>query len=255
MKSFTTLLLCLIAVTIVYSQNNGQVTSHETFVFVHGAWGGGWDYKVMEKLLEDKGHTVYRPTLTGLGEREHLNGPDVNLDTHIMDIVNVIKFEELSDIILVGHSYGGMVITGVADRIPGKIKRLVYADAMLPVDGESVFDLNPEDSKKFFLNLAKADEGGFAIPPFWPDPGKDVPHPLASFQQPISLGNLDAAKIPATYILTIEPGADTDNFSKYAERAKERGWNYFELPTGHNLQRTMPEEYAEILLNLGNGGK
>ncbi len=87
-------------------------------------------------------------------------------------------------------------------------------------------------------------------PPFWPDWGKDVPHPLETFRQPISLGNPDAEKIPATYILTIEPGAATDDFSRYAERAKKRGWTYYELPTGHNAQRTMPKEYAVLLMSV-----
>ena len=151
MKSLSVLLFCLVLTISIHGQETKPAVESETFVFVHGAWGGGWDYKTMEKLLEDAGHKVYRPTLTGQGERVHLNGPDVNLDTHIMDIVNVIKFEDLHDIILVGHSYGGMVITGVADRIPQKIKHLVYADAMLPEDGESVFSLTTEESRKRFI--------------------------------------------------------------------------------------------------------
>ena len=249
MKSLQIILIILLGTVIMFAQDS-TVTKSKTFVFVHGAWGGGWDYQNMEKLLEEQGHKVYRPTLTGQGEREHLNGPDVNLDTHIMDILNVIKFEELADIILIGHSYGGMVITGVADRIPDKISHIVYADAMLPLDGESVFTIwgNGAD---FFMNLAKDSGKEYAIPPYWPDWGKDVPQPLGTFKQPISLNNQeDAAKIPATYILTIDPGKDTDDFSKFAERAKQRGWDYHEFITGHNLQRTIPEEYAKLLLNI-----
>lgn len=227
-------------------------SSTKTYVLVHGAWGGGWDYRQMEEIIEKSGHRFYRPTLTGQGEREHLNGPDVNLDTHIMDVLNVIKFEDLSDVILIGHSYGGMVITGVADKIPDKVNHLVYVDALLPNNGESVFSLNTEESRKNLTGLAKEKGNGYSIPPTWPDWGKDVPHPLATFQQPIKLENPELKNIPATYVLTIDPGAKTDSFSKYAKRAKEKGYQYYEWRTGHNPQRTMLNEYAEFLLKLGN---
>ncbi|MBN1301616.1 MAG: alpha/beta hydrolase [Melioribacteraceae bacterium] len=250
MKIFQFVLTIILFSTYANGQESISPSDKNTYVFVHGAWGGGWDYKIMEKILEAEGHTVYRPTLTGQGEKEHLIGPDVNLDTHIQDIINVLKFEDLDDVILIGHSYGGMVITGVAHRVPEKIKHLVYADAMLPFDGESVLSLgNPED-KNFFLDLAESKGNGYSIPPFWKEWGKDVPHPLGTFQQKIRLGNPDAEKLPGTYILTIDPGAESDGFSKYAERAKEKSYYYYELRTGHNLQRTMPEEYAEILLKI-----
>jgi pimeloyl-ACP methyl ester carboxylesterase len=109
-----------------------------TMVIVHGAWGGAWAFKKVEALLRDKNYNVYRPQLTGLGERVHLARADIGLSTHIDDVVNAILFEDLRDITLVGHSYGGMVITGVADRVPDRIKRLVYLDALVPNDGESV---------------------------------------------------------------------------------------------------------------------
>jgi pimeloyl-ACP methyl ester carboxylesterase len=111
------------------------------FVIVHGAWGGSWAFRRVETLLRDKGCNVYRPSLTGLGERVHLATPDVGLSTHINDVVNMILFEDLHDVILVGHSYGGMVITGVADRLPDRILRLIYIDAFVPSDGESVVSL------------------------------------------------------------------------------------------------------------------
>ena len=240
----------LFIATLIYGQDTMQVTNSKTYVLVHGAWGGGWDYQQMEKLIENKGHKFYRPTLTGQGEREHLNGPNVNLDTHIMDIVNVFKFEDLTDVILIGHSYGGMVITGVANQIPEKIKHIVYVDAFLPFDGESVFSLGTEEWQNKLIDLAMSQGKGYSIPPYWPDWGKDVPHPLATFQQPISLTNLNTDHIPGTYILTIEPGAQTDDFSKYAERAKNKGYQYYELLTGHNPQRSMLKEYTEILLKI-----
>ena len=112
-----------------------------TYVLVHGASGGGWDWKTMDHLLTAEGHVVYRPTLTGLGEKMHLSNPDIDLTTHIMDITNVILFEGLNDVVLVGHSYGGMVITGVMNQIPGRIKHAVFLDAAAPEDGQSAQDL------------------------------------------------------------------------------------------------------------------
>ena len=109
----------------------------QTIVIVHGAFSGGWDWKVVGKLLSDRGFTVYRPTLTGLGERSHLASPEINLSTHIKDVVNVLRYEGLSNVVLCGHSYGGMVLTGVINEVPELIKRAVFLDAVVPDDGES----------------------------------------------------------------------------------------------------------------------
>ena len=219
----------------------------QTFVFVHGAWGGGHDYRPMEEILEAQGHTVYRPTLTGLGRRVHLGGPDVNLSTHIEDIVNVLTFEQLEDVVLVGHSYGGMVATGVAHRVPERIKRLVYVDAFLPEHGESLFSLTGEENAAQSRRVAEQGDG-WSIPPFWPDPWPDVPHPLATLEEAVAANHPDAAAIPGTYILTIDPGADTDGFSHFAERAEARGWPVHVLRTDHNPQRSMPNELAALLV-------
>lgn len=113
----------------------GQINKQRVFLFVHGAWGGGWEYRKVDSILTAKGDIVFRPTLTGLGERSHLADTEINLTTHINDIVNVIKFEELQDVILVGHSYGGMVISGVAEQIPERIKQMIYLDAFVPNNG------------------------------------------------------------------------------------------------------------------------
>ena len=122
---------------------------HHTYVLIHGATGGGWDWRTMERLLTADGHTVFRPTLTGLGEKVHLTSPNISLTTHVSDIVNVILFENLHDVVLVGHSYGGMVITGVMDRIPERLSHVVFLDAMVPDDGQSVVTLgghlSPDD--------------------------------------------------------------------------------------------------------------
>ena len=219
-------------------------------VFVHGAWGGGWDYRDLESMLEAQGRKVRRVTLTGLGERVHLSSPEVDLETHIQDVVNVLEYDELSSVILVGHSYGGMVISGVAHRVPERIHHLVYIDAMLPHDGESAKSLMSDEGWKWMTDMADANGDGWRIPPFWPEPGKDVPHPLETFRQPVTLGNPQAEAIPGTYVLTMEPDAETDDFSKYAERAKARRYDYVEWRTGHNPQRTMPEKYVELLMKI-----
>lgn len=227
-----------------------------TYVFVHGAWGGSWDWKEVALMLRAAGHNAYRPSLTGLGERVHLAGRDVDLHTHIQDVVNVLKFEDLTNVVLVGHSYGGMVITGVAEHVPERIAHLVYVDAFVPENGESVADLLPhttEPLQQLIGNALHEYETGerwrLALPEEIAHP-KDVAHPLAALVQPLTLRNPSAAALPGTYILTIEPGAERDDFSHFAERARACGSDYSELPTGHNPQRTMPRELTEILLPI-----
>ena len=139
-RQILSIALVAFASQVIVTQAMAQ-SAKPTIVIVHGAWGGAWAFRRVDALLRDKGYNVYRPQLTGLGERVHLSRPDIGLSTHIEDVVNMILFEDLHDIILVGHSYGGMVITGVADRVPERIKRLVYLDAMLPNDGESVMTI------------------------------------------------------------------------------------------------------------------
>jgi pimeloyl-ACP methyl ester carboxylesterase len=221
-------------------------------VSVHGAWAGGWQMKKVAPLLEAQGWNVYRPTLSGLGEHYNTASADIGLATHIDDIVNFILFEDLRDIVLLGHSYGGMVITGVADRIPERIKKLVYLDAFLPLDGESVMTVRPAGD----MDLTKMSKDGFVIPS-WVKPGKlpplDVPHPLKTFTDPITLKNqAAAAKIPTVYILTVDPGAkpETDTFFASSERAKARGWPVVIMEADHVPQWRKPEATAELLLHL-----
>src|ERR1700752_3184243 len=164
-----------------------DTTAKPTIVIVHGAWGGSWAFRKVDALLREKGFNVYRPQLTGLGERVHLARPDIDLTTHINDVVNVILFEDLHDITLVGHSYGGMVITGVADRIPDRIQKIIYLDALVPVDGESVKTMKGQD----WGWLEKITKDGFLVPNWVKAnqiPG-DVPQPLKTFTEPIVLKN------------------------------------------------------------------
>lgn len=218
-------------------------------VIVHGAWGGSWAFRQVDALLTEKGYTVYRPSLTGLGERVHLATPDVNLSTHIDDVVNMLLFEDLRGVTLVGHSYGGMVISGVADRLPDRISRLVYLDAFVPEDGESVQNIFGARGDW----IRQMTQNGFLVPPWVKanqPPPKDVPQPLKTFTEPIVLKNKSARQIPATYILTVDKGraAKDDDFAAPAERARVRGWVVRQLEADHNPQWSAPAALVEMLM-------
>jgi len=224
----------------------------QTIVFVHGAWGGGWQYTKVQPLLEEGGYNVYRTTMTGLGERVHLAGPEVGLSTHIEDIVNVLEFEELEEVVLVGHSYGGMVIAGVANRVPERIAKLVYFDAILPEDGESVASLFGDA-----IDLMATAGGGNTEPwqlvPRWVEEGElppvDVPQPLLTFTEPIVLDNPEAARLPAVFLLTVEAGKDVDDFDTFADRARDRGWQVVQMEGSHNPHWFQPENFVSALLH------
>lgn len=223
-----------------------------TFVIVHGAWGGGWAWRRVDRLLRAHGHDIYRPTLTGQGERVHLASPEIGLATHVEDVVNVIRFEDLHDVILVGHSYGGMVITGVAEKVPERIRRLVYVDAFLPEDGESLVTAGPGRAERSAW-LQSTIKDGFSVPPWVkPDqaPPRDVPHPARTLTDPISLKNRAARELPATYILTVDPGKQQDDFDPFAERARARGWPVLRLSADHNAQWSAPDALVEMLNGL-----
>ena len=168
-----------------------------TFVVVHGATAGGWEWKAAGGFLTKEGHTVYRATLTGLGERFHLANAEVNLDTHINDVVNLILFEDLHDVVLSGHSYGGMVITGVMDRIPARIRHVIYLDAAVPEDGECIYDIvgGPPPGAVVKDGLVHFGWGN----PEGPYP-TNTPHPEKTFSQPVSYKNPEALSLPVTYV-------------------------------------------------------
>lgn len=243
-------LLALISFVVVAALPAAEpVPPKSVIIFVHGAWGGAWQFKKVAPLLEDRGFRVCRATLTGLGERMHLASPDIGLATHIDDVANLIRFEDLRDVTLIGHSYGGMVITGVADRLPDRIRRLIYLDAALPVDGESMVSLGKSGSREL---LAKAKDGFIA--PWWLRPNKpypkDVPHPVKTLTDAIQLSNPTAAKIPGSYLLTVEKGqlAADDDFYPASLRAKARGWPVIEMEGNHNPHWFQPEATVEVLL-------
>ena len=255
-KNLPVILVLLVLAALTGRESNAQTTksdtpAKQTIVIVHGAWGGAWAFKKVEAMLRQKGFEVYRPQLTGQGDRVHLARPDIGLNTHIEDVVNTILYEDLHDIILVGHSYGGMVISGVADRVPDRIKRLVYLDAMVPNDGDSANSLM-HGGGDFIKKMTKGDY----IVPSWvkPDqpPPHDVPQALKTFTDPIVLKNEAARKIPATYILTVEKGkeAKDDDFFAQSQRAKERGWTMLQLTSDHNPQWSAPEALVEMLAGI-----
>ena len=223
-------------------------------VIVHGAWGGAWAFRKVDAELRAKGYNVYRPQLTGLGDRVHLARPDVGLNTHIEDVVNTILFEDLHDIVLVGHSYGGMVITGVADRVPDRIRKLIYVDALVPNDGESLMSIFG-DRNEFLKKMIKGD---YIVPP-WVKPDQPLPHdepqPLKTFTEPIVLKNQTARKLPATYILTVEKGKEPkdDDFYSQSRRAKDRNWPVVQLVADHNPQWSATESFVEMLDRVAGG--
>jgi pimeloyl-ACP methyl ester carboxylesterase len=226
-----------------------QGPARPTFVIVHGAWGGGWDWRTVDSLLTNDGYRVVRVTLTGLGERRHLASPSVGLYTHIDDVVNKILWDDLHDVILLGHSYGGMVITGVADRVPDRIRRLIYLDALLPDSGESVLTLQSADtgSANFIASLTRGD---YTVPLWVQDTTvipRDVPMSRKTFTDTLRLVNPARRRVPATYILTFEPQVTPDPFQRFADRAAARGWPVQRMQADHIPERTNPTGLVALL--------
>jgi len=238
--------------------SHGQVPERPAVVIVHGAFGGGWDWRTVERELRDRGRDVFRVTLTGLGERNHLASPEIGLDTHVADVVNVIVWEQLEDVVLVGHSYGGMVITGVVERLAERIGHLAYVDAMLPFDGDCAASApRGPDTRRTLCNSSAAGDlqvvDGLVVPPWVREgtpPPMDVPHPLKTLRDPLELQADPGRGRPATYILTRAAPDQADGFDWAAARATSLGWPVREIISGHNPQRDAPSELAELLMSL-----
>jgi pimeloyl-ACP methyl ester carboxylesterase len=228
-----------------------------TIVLVHGAFAGGWSFRQVGDRLSADGYRVYRPTLTGVGERVHLAAPNVNLTTNIDDIVNLIQFEDLHNIVLVGHSYGGMVITGVVDRIHERIGRVIYLDAMVPLDGESAWQ--EVSHLQHHHGPVKPDGTGY-LTPTWVLPLErlphDVPQPGDTFAQPIQLAQSPQQSIlPTTYVLYIPPDHPVSYaiFFYFYERAKSFGWDTRTLVSDHNAQHSHSLELAYLIERIVEG--
>jgi pimeloyl-ACP methyl ester carboxylesterase len=231
-----------------------------TFVIVHGAWSGAHAWRWVRPLLRTAGHDVVTPSLTGLGERAHLARPTTDLDTHIEDVVAVLHYEDLRDVVLVGHSYGGMVITGVADRAADRLAQLVYLDAEVPRDGESEFDLLPADERAGYEDAARERGDGWRIPPPFPDPlppGLDdvvvwavsrmVGQPLATFTQPVTLGDHPAV-LPRTYVLCTEGKEGQETPTWVTRISADPDWRLIRLRAGHTAHVTAPDAVARTLI-------
>jgi len=238
------------------------------FVLVHGAFFGAWCWNRVIPRLRAHGHEASAVTLTGLGERSHLLTPEVGLQTHVDDVVNFLQFQDLREVVLVGHSYSGMVIGCVSHRVPERITHLVYLDAFVPEDGKSLSDLQVERFRIMLSELAKKEGEGWKIPPLDPKSEtlgisieKDVEwlrskltaHPFRTVIEPAILGNPDAEKIPRTFIFCTGNPPD-GSFPRLARELKGRpDWKYMELPTSHCSMITVPELLSEKLLEVVKG--
>jgi pimeloyl-ACP methyl ester carboxylesterase len=236
-----------------------------TFVLVHGSWAGAWIWRDIMRRLRAAGHDVYASTATGMGDRAHLNNPGIDLDVYITDVVNLLEFEDLHDVILVGWSFGGMTITGVAERVPERLKQVVYFEGSLPADGQNAQDvdfLTQEAADADFASLAR-DGVEAGLPGFrvvspgvedWirgslQDPAvadwvlsKLVPQPLLTYLQPVRLGNPAAAALPHVFILGTK-----DPFEPVRSDAN---WRVIELADNHLAPINNPKASAEVLLSL-----
>ncbi len=216
-----------------------------TFVLVPGACHGGWCFTPVTERLRERGHRVYPLTLTGLSERSHLLNSTVNLETHLEDVTRALVAEDITDAVLVGHSYGGMVITGVADRMPRLVDALVYVDAFVPDDGDSCWVLTNDEQRDWYLEVG---ETGYAVPPLpFFDP-RATAHPLAAFLQRIRLtGDLGRFRRRDYVYATRWPG-ESPFTPTYERLRKDPQWTVHALDSMHNVMRDAPEELLGILL-------
>ena len=226
-----------------------------TFVLVHGSWSGGWGYTRVAKMLRGHGHEVFVTTLTGLGERSHLSSPGITLSTHIQDVVNVFEYEDIQDAILVGHSYGGMVITGVSSRCAVRIRTLVYLDAFLPADGQALWDIVGDQGRQFYVDAQKTTPG-LVGPMGVPGPLDEAGlaelkrkkldlHPFLTLTEPVRLDGSEQSIARRTYILATKgPG-----FQHFHDQVKDDpAWTTKTIATGHLVMMEDPAGLARLLL-------
>lgn len=232
-----------------------------TYVLVHGAWQGGWCWRKVAHPLAATGGRVYTPTLTGLAERAHVLTPETSLETHVRDIAGLLEFEDLEDVVLVGHSYSGVVVTAVADRVPQRIAHLVYLDAVVPRNGECLYDRAPAQVKAHFEEQARQGGEGWRIPASavsaqflglkreedvrWVMP-RLTAHPIRTFREPVTLG-AGFPQMPRTYINCIGDKPLGQPRTVQAEGIDD----YHELRTGHDAMVTVPQEVVALLQGVG----
>ena len=216
-----------------------------TFVVAHGAWTGGWSWQRVVDRLQAKGHRMFVPTLTGLGERSHLAGPDVNLDTHIADIVNEITWKDLHGIVLVGHSYGGIVATGVAERVADRIASFVFIEALVVADGQSFADLAPGWELEGVLTEAPPSSPGdykSEADRLWVD-SKATPQPTATITQKLRVTGAHQ-RIPKKTFIVAKDGGFVETASQFKS---DPTWTVREIVSGHDVPIDAPDELAEML--------
>ncbi|MFL5758743.1 MAG: alpha/beta fold hydrolase [Thermomicrobiales bacterium] len=239
-----------------------------TYVLVGGAWLGGWAWQGVARPLRERGHDVYPATLTGLGDRVHLARPEIDLETHITDVVNLIGYEDLTDVILVGHSYSSMVVTGVADRVPDRLAHLVYLDGAPFEDGEALVDFNSPEGKAEQEQLVHTQGDGWKLPvPSNLGEGASIKglgdaelaffarhataQPFATFTQPLRLTNAPASGDYGKVIIACDDFRDLKTF--FPDRSAQfvpPTWRMYELDTGHWPMLSMPHKVTEILHEL-----
>jgi pimeloyl-ACP methyl ester carboxylesterase len=238
-----------------------------TFVLVHPAWHGGWCWKKVALRLRRSGHEVLTPTLSGLGDRSHVATPAIGLDTHITDVVNLLIYEDLAEVVLVGHSSSGAVVTGVADRVPERIGQMVYLDAFVPGHGESVLDLLAPERRQVLQRMVEREGEGWRLPRFAPPPWETIvremwgvtddvdvrsllerltPTPFRHFTDPVRRSSATADALPRTYIRCRRfPSARFDQHAAIARRSPL--WSLRELDTSHHPAVTSPDALASLL--------
>jgi pimeloyl-ACP methyl ester carboxylesterase len=244
----------------VSSQN--PPAKNRPIVLLHGGWQGGWCWKKLTPLLLAEGHSVYTPTLTGMGDRTHLANLEINLDTHIQDVLAFLEMEDLNDVVLVGHSYAGFIISAVAERAGDRLHSLVYLDAFVPENGKRMTDyILPKELREAFIKSGR--ESGFLEPiPLealgvsdssdlaWATP-RVVKQPFATFDQPIRLTLPAASNLPHTYIAcTNSPSSTVGQFAEVVR--DDPSWNFYELSTGHQAMMSAPLELSQILLAVSS---
>jgi len=242
----------MLATTAVPAQ-----TAPKTFVLVHGTYVGGWYWRRVADLLEHNGHKVYTPTLTGLGERSHLLSKDINLDTHVTDVVNVFKWEDLKDVCLVVHSYGGWIGSGVLEQLGDRVSSIVWVDAYRPDNGQKPVDLTSDAFRKLVLAAAEKGEPGFPAPPKLPPifvnekdrdyvDSKLTAHPVGTYMQPIKITGAREAAAKKTYIRATKfPNPVFDR--ALAECKADKSWTTFETNSFHIVMLDEPQWLADTL--------
>ncbi|HKU98449.1 MAG TPA: alpha/beta hydrolase [Vineibacter sp.] len=242
--------------------DTGAAVRGHTFVLVHGAWHGGWCWRRVADRLRAAGHRVFTPTLTGLGERRHLMSSTITLDTFTEDVLNVIAMEDLADVVLVGHSFGGSPISGVADRVPERIRHLIYLDSLITQPGRTAFDSLPPDGVAARRKLAQESSGGLSLPPPAPDvfgirDAADIawvgrhltPHPLGAYTSPLTIAGPIGNGLPCIYIGCIDPVyAALDGSRQWARQQK--GFRYIDMAASHDAMVTHPEDLTRLLCAL-----